>query len=256
MSMSSVPPRRCEKHALAAGPDGQCVICRRERGVVVSAQVSEPDAAGASRLPKLLLGLFAIGGVAAALIGFGLRPAPPPIAAARATIVQQPQPAAAVDEAKQKADDLAESLRKLEQAETERREQERAREEREQLERAAADAQRKREEQERDQQRHEAIKRDLDELALKAARRNVSITMYSTSWCGVCVKARDYMLSKQIAFKELDVDHDAAAKARARLLNPRGGVPTIAIDSEVLIGFSPESLETRITRAAKRRVGS
>jgi glutaredoxin len=255
--MSSVPPRRCEQHALAAGPDGQCVICRRERGVVVSAQVPDREAAGASQLPKLLLAVFAIVGGAALLIGFGMRPsAPPPMAAARATIAQQPIADDADALAKQKADDLAESLRKLERAEVERREQERVREEREQAERAAAEAERKREEQERDLKRHEAVKRELDELALGAARRNVSITMYSTSWCGVCIKARDYMVSKQISFKEHDVDHDAAAKSRARLLNPRGSVPTIAIDSEILIGFSPESLEARITRAAKRRTGS
>jgi hypothetical protein len=64
------------------------------------------------------------------------------------------------------------------------------------------------------------------------------------------------MLQKQIRFTEFDVDHDAQARAKQRVLNPRGSVPTITIDSELLIGFGGEALEERIDRAARRRVGS
>ena len=64
------------------------------------------------------------------------------------------------------------------------------------------------------------------------------------------------MAERQIPFTELDAERDAAASAKQHALNPRGSVPTIAIDDEVLIGFTPESLEKRIDRAARRRAGS
>jgi glutathione S-transferase len=64
------------------------------------------------------------------------------------------------------------------------------------------------------------------------------------------------MQARRIPYTELDVDRDSAMGARHHALNPRGSVPTIAIDDEVLIGFSSESLEKRIDRAARRRAGS
>ena len=262
--MSSVPPSRharCAQHALAAGPDGKCVVCRRASGVVVS--VRAPDVAtGGSKLLRAAVAVAAVGAALAASLGFAMRPSPlQPLPAAPEPVVR-PQPIAAKvvsqdsAEAAAKAHDLAESLRKLERDEAERRELALALAEKDAAERAVADAERKREELERDRKRHEAVKKELDAMALGSARRNVAITMYSTSWCGACVKARGYMQAKNIAFTELDVEHDAAARAKARSLNPRGSVPTIAIDTEVMVGFSPESLESRITRAAKKRAGS
>jgi glutaredoxin len=178
---------------------------------------------------------------------------PQPIAAAAIVAPHELEP---IEAKKPPEDDLTKSLRMLEQAEIERRALEEARERREQEQRTAATAQRQRDEKERDAKRHEIVKRELDGLELAAARRSVNITMYSTSWCGVCKQARAYMQQRQISYTELDVDHDEAARARQHTLNPRGSVPTIAVDDLVLIGFSPESLEDRITRAAKQRRGS
>lgn len=88
---------------------------------------------------------------------------------------------------------------------------------------------------------------------LQGARRNVAITMYSTSWCGVCKRARRYMKDKGISFVEHDVDQNAGARAAYRRLNPRQSVPTIQIDDEVLVGFAPQNLEAAIDRAAAKR---
>jgi glutaredoxin len=121
---------------------------------------------------------------------------------------------------------------------------------------AAELARRDREREEQDRKRHLAIEHDMQQQSLNAARRRVSITMYSTSWCGVCSSARAYMLSKDIPFTELDVERDPLAHDRAKELNPRGSVPTIAIDDELLIGFGAAALESRIDRAARKRAGS
>lgn len=251
--MSSVPPPRCSRHNLAVAPDGLCILCRRESSAVVVPAPTEPTSSAPAWLLGGVLSIAAGGYAAWSIVGAG-RPEPPlPAAAAAVTTarkVEVSKPAKPVE------DDLTKSLRMLERAELERRAAEQTREQHEQEQRAAAAAQREREEKERDAKRHEAVKRDLNALGLAAARRNVSITMYSTTWCGFCKKARAYMHQQHIGFTELDVDRDAAAAVRQRALNPSGSVPTIAVDDDVLIGFNPDSLEERINRAARRRTGS
>lgn len=251
--MSSIPPRRCSRHNLAAAADGQCVVCRREAGALVSEVAGEPNT---SVMPWLLVAMVVLGGGGAAawaVMRSQHAPAQLPAAVARLPVqrkIEQPKAE------KTDAETLAESLRKLEAAEQQRLADERANAAREQEERTAADVKRKREEAIRDQKRHEEVKRELDLLGKATARRNVNITMYSTSWCGVCKRARAYMEAKHIGFTELDVDSDTAARKRALALNPQGSVPTFAVDDEVLIGFDPASLEARIDRAVKRRTGS
>jgi glutaredoxin len=61
------------------------------------------------------------------------------------------------------------------------------------------------------------------------------------------------MREKSIAFVDYDIDHDERAAQRAHRLNPKHSVPTIDIDGEVMVGFSPESLECQLDRSAKKR---
>jgi glutaredoxin len=88
---------------------------------------------------------------------------------------------------------------------------------------------------------------------LAHARRNVSVTMYSTSWCRVCKDARKYFGEAGIAYDEYDVDVDRDADRRLRAVNPRHTVPTFDIDGAVLTGFSPGAFESMLTSAAAKR---
>lgn len=99
--------------------------------------------------------------------------------------------------------------------------------------------------------RQQAVRASSSEL--RVARGRVAITMYSTSWCGVCKRARKYMQDKGIGFVEHDVDENPGARAEYQRLNPRQSVPTIQIDDEVLVGFAPQNLEAAIDRAAAKR---
>jgi glutaredoxin len=266
---------RCAQHGLAVAPDGLCVLCRRERSAPVgSTTTGAPDAAtgytpplsasparpAASPSPAKWVGLGALLLLAAAGAGFALELTSSEQVAVQPTAASGRLSEAAFEHSteqreldKSKAADLEASLKMLERAEAERVQKQ-------QLAAAQADEQykvklaaREQEERERDRARHEAVTRDLDTVAFNKLRGNVQITMYSTEWCGVCTRARKYMHDKRIPFKELDVEKDEQARRSAHALNPRGGVPTIAIDKEVLVGFSPESLEHHISRAAQAR---
>ncbi|NNE19154.1 MAG: glutaredoxin family protein [Myxococcales bacterium] len=89
---------------------------------------------------------------------------------------------------------------------------------------------------------------------LATARRRVPVVMYSTAWCGVCKRAREYFTEKRIAFEEHDVDQNAIARAEYLSLNPRRSVPTIKIGDEVVVGFSAQAVERALDAAASARL--
>jgi glutaredoxin-like YruB-family protein len=85
----------------------------------------------------------------------------------------------------------------------------------------------------------------------KTSRPDVPIVMFSTSWCGVCKRARQYFQEQGIPFTEYDVDRNAQARNEYLLLNPRRSVPTIKIGDRVVVGFSPASVEAAIQAAGR-----
>lgn len=54
------------------------------------------------------------------------------------------------------------------------------------------------------------------------------IVMYSTQWCPACWRAKQVMKSMKIAFREIDIAHDAAAAELVMEMNQGyRSVPTI-----------------------------
>ncbi|MEM9728594.1 MAG: glutaredoxin family protein [Myxococcota bacterium] len=84
----------------------------------------------------------------------------------------------------------------------------------------------------------------------------VRIVMYTTTWCGSCRRAREYLDFNGIPYTEHDIDEDAAAKERLAKINPRTSIPTFQIDDIVQIGFSADNLERRINQAVGARLRS
>src|SRR5262249_28157438 len=111
------------------------------------------------------------------------------------------------------------------------------------------------EEQERDRRRSAMIESDRNARALAHARNNITVVMYSTAWCPACKAARQYMTSKGIAYVDNDVDASESARATLKRLNPRGSIPTIDVDGDVMVGFGEEHFERMLDRAARKRAG-
>jgi len=80
------------------------------------------------------------------------------------------------------------------------------------------------------------------------------ITMYSTSWCGDCVRAKMFFDKFNISYDEIDIDKDTAGAEKVMKIN--GGnrsVPTILISfesdpQEVLVEPSYDELGTVLLR--------
>jgi glutaredoxin len=89
---------------------------------------------------------------------------------------------------------------------------------------------------------------------LRSAMQRVPVTMYTTAWCKHCERARAFMRRNSIPFVEHDVEASDSAKQAQKRLNPAGGVPTIDIDGQVLVGFNEASALHALVAAAQRRM--
>lgn len=69
-----------------------------------------------------------------------------------------------------------------------------------------------------------------------------TVTMYSTSWCPHCKRARAYFAQKGIRFTEIDVEKSAAGRRDYEALGA-SGVPVILVGDKMMRGFSPEGFE-------------
>jgi glutaredoxin len=93
-----------------------------------------------------------------------------------------------------------------------------------------------------------ALTAAADRLDLSDAQREkLDITLYSTTWCGYCKKARAWMTSANVPFVEKDIEKDRAAQAEYQTAG-RGysGVPLIVVNGKALRGFSRPAVEAAI----------
>lgn len=63
------------------------------------------------------------------------------------------------------------------------------------------------------------------------------VVLYSTTWCGFCRKARNYLRANNIPFTEYDVEQSEKGKRDYRKLNGRG-VPILLIGDKRMNGFN------------------
>jgi len=69
------------------------------------------------------------------------------------------------------------------------------------------------------------------------------VTMYSTSWCGYCHKARAHFRANNIQFRELDIEKNSRANREYHKLGGKG-VPLIVVGTQLLSGFSPDRFDS------------
>ncbi len=100
----------------------------------------------------------------------------------------------------------------------------------------------------------ESSLKEFGQVALSSgADRSVTngITIYTTSWCGVCAQLRKYLKSRGINFVEKDIEKDSSAQQEMlRKLRAKGmrgsGVPVIDINGEIIVGFNKELLDSKL----------
>jgi glutaredoxin 3 len=65
-----------------------------------------------------------------------------------------------------------------------------------------------------------------------------SIQLYTTAWCGHCVRAKMLLEQRGLPFEEIRVDDDPAFREHLEDLTGGWTVPQIVIDGEPIGGFA------------------
>jgi glutaredoxin len=86
---------------------------------------------------------------------------------------------------------------------------------------------------------NQAIGEKVQESLAASADR---VTIYTTSWCGVCAKAKAFLKKRGVAFIERDVEQDPSAQVELQAKAKRAGVapqgvPVIDVYGELMLGF-------------------
>lgn len=74
-----------------------------------------------------------------------------------------------------------------------------------------------------------------------------SVEIYSAPWCGYCKKTKEYFRSRGVAFTEYDVETNPTAAARAKSLNPGGGIPVTIVNGRTIVGYSPSRFDSALS---------
>jgi len=72
------------------------------------------------------------------------------------------------------------------------------------------------------------------------------IKVYTTTRCPYCVKAKEFLKSKGVQFKEINVETDSKAAKEMVELSGQSGVPVLEIGDIVIIGFDQEEIENAL----------
>lgn len=73
------------------------------------------------------------------------------------------------------------------------------------------------------------------------------VKVYTTPICPFCVMAKEFLRVKGVNYEEKDVADDMDARQEMMELSGQMGVPVIAIDEDVVVGFNQTMLESLLT---------
>lgn len=73
-----------------------------------------------------------------------------------------------------------------------------------------------------------------------------SVTIYSAPWCAFCHMAKEYLKSKNIAYKDIDVDQDADAAREIVTKTGQTGIPVIQIGDAIILGFDRPRIDSAL----------
>ena len=63
------------------------------------------------------------------------------------------------------------------------------------------------------------------------------VIIYSTSWCPSCVSAKRLLESKNIAYKEINIEQENISREKLTEISGAGTVPQIMINNKSIGGF-------------------
>jgi len=82
----------------------------------------------------------------------------------------------------------------------------------------------------------------------KVGGGSMEVKVYSTPTCPYCKKAKEYLSSKGVSYRDIDVSSDKAAADEMVELSGQMGVPVITIDGNVINGFDKAKIDSLVKK--------
>lgn len=70
-----------------------------------------------------------------------------------------------------------------------------------------------------------------------------SVTVYSTPTCPWCKKVKQFLDANKVAYKDLNVASDVAARKEMVKKSGQLGVPVMDIDGQIIVGYDEPKLK-------------
>lgn len=84
----------------------------------------------------------------------------------------------------------------------------------------------------------------LEQVGIYRAGEAHIPVLFGTTWCPYCAQARAYFSDHGMAYRDLDIEHDAAAKRQYDALG-LSGIPVMVYEDMIWNGFSAQSMDDR-----------
>jgi glutaredoxin 3 len=75
-----------------------------------------------------------------------------------------------------------------------------------------------------------------------------TVTLYSAPWCSFCRMAKNYLGSKDVKFKIVDVDQDHMAAHYIMSKTGQAGIPVLEIGDDVILGFDRPRIDESLAK--------
>lgn len=73
------------------------------------------------------------------------------------------------------------------------------------------------------------------------------VKVYSTNSCPWCVKAKQYLKSKNVEFEDLNVQTDMVARGDMLKKSKQMGVPVLDINGTIIVGFDKNAIDKALS---------
>jgi glutaredoxin 3 len=88
-----------------------------------------------------------------------------------------------------------------------------------------------------------------------ATTASAPITVFTTSTCPWCVRAKEFLRQVGAPFVERNIEDDRQGQMELYRITGQLGVPVIADNQEAIIGFDPKRLQAMAARHARPKLG-
>jgi len=79
-------------------------------------------------------------------------------------------------------------------------------------------------------------------VSVSQKKKTPKVIIYTTSWCGVCKKAKAWMNQNRVPYQEFDVEASEANYQKYKAEGGDGGVPLILVGNNKMRGWSEETM--------------